>query len=118
MAAITNVSKAVLGAVSPAQVALATSGDTLTYLANQGQELILANSSGSAVVVTIDGADGTTIPVTGTGGGTFSVASGFTVSVPANGVSIVLMDSIAKYLQGVVAITAATGAVVKAAIIY
>ena len=117
MAAVINTSKSVLGAVAPVQISLATSGDTLTYVANAGQELILVNTSASIVVVTLDGADGTTIPVPGTGGATFSVASGFAVSVPASGTSIVMLDSISKYLQGVVSISAATGAVVKAAVI-
>lgn len=117
MAAIANTSKAVLGSVTPAQVALATSGDTLTYVANAGQELILVNTSASPVVVTIDGADGTTVAVPGTGGATFSVASGFTVSVAANATAIVMLDTIAQYLKGVVAISAATGVVIKASII-
>lgn len=118
MAAIVNTSKAVQGSVTPAQVTLATSGDTLTYIPNAGQELILVNTSASPVVVTVDGADGTTVAVPGTGGATFSVAAGYTVSVAANATSIVLLDTIAQYLKGVVAITAATGAVVKASIIY
>jgi hypothetical protein len=117
MAAIQNTQKGVPGAINPAQVTLGTSGDTLSYVANASQELILTNTSVSAVVVTIDGAGGTTIAVPGTGGAVFSVASGYAVTVPASGMSVVQLDSISSFLQGVVAISAATGAVVKAAII-
>lgn len=117
MALVVNTSKSVLGAFNPAQITLAVSGDTLSYAPNSGQELILTNTSASAVPVTIDGAGGSTIPVPGTGGAAFSVAAGFTVTVPASGTSIVMLDTISSFLQGVVAISAATGAVVKAAII-
>lgn len=117
MAVVVNTSKSVLGSVTPVQISLATSGDTLTYVPNASQELILVNTSASPVVVTIDGAGGSTIAVPGTGGATFSVASGYTVSVAASSTAIVMLDTISSFLQGVVAITAATGAVVKAAII-
>lgn len=117
MAAITNTSKNVLGAFTPVAVALATSGDTLTYVPNAAQELFLTNTSGSDVVVTIDGAGGTTVPVSGAGAATFSVASGLAVTVTANTTAVVRLDTIPSYLQGVVAISAATGVVVKAFII-
>jgi hypothetical protein len=117
MAVVQNTNKGVPGAVAPAQITLGTSGDTLTYVPNTSQELILVNTSASIVVVTIDGAGGTTVTIPGAGGATFSVAAGYTVSVPASGMSIVQLDSISNFLQGVVAISAATGAVVKAAII-
>jgi len=117
MAAVINTSKSVLGSVTPVQISLATSGDTLTYVPNAAQELILVNTSASPVVVTIDGASGTTIPVPNTGGATFSVAAGYTVSVAASSTSIVMLDTISNFLSGVVAISAATGAVVKAAVI-
>ena len=117
MALVPVTSKNTAAPVTVASIALGTSGDTLTYVANASQELILTNTSVSAVIVTIDGAGGTTIAVPGTGGATFSVASGYTVTVPASGMSVVQLDSISSFLQGVVAISAATGAVVKAAII-
>lgn len=117
MAVVVNTNKGVPGAIAPAQVTLGTFGDTLTYQANASQELILVNTLASAVVVTIDGAGGTTVAVPGTGGATFSVAAGYTVTVPASGMSVVQLDTISNFLQGVVSISAATGAVVKASII-
>jgi len=117
MAAVPSTSKNVLGGFTATSIALATSGDTLTYSANTGQELLLYNTSASDVVVTIDGASGTTVPVTGAGALTVSVASGLDVTVTAGTFNVIRLDTIPAYLQGVVAITAATGAVVKAAII-
>jgi len=117
MATVATTSKSVLGSVTPTQITVATSGDILTYAPNTAQELILVNSSASPVVVTLDGASGTTVAVPLTGGATFSVAAGYTVSVPANATTVVLLDSISNFLQGVVAITAATGAVIRASII-
>jgi hypothetical protein len=117
MAAIANTSKNVAGSFIPAVVTLATSGDTLTYNANTGQELFLTNTSVSDVVVTIDGAGGTTVAVPGAGAATFSVASGYAVTVTAGNTAVVRLDTIPAYLNGAVAITAATGAVVKAFII-
>ncbi len=114
MAAIANTSKNSLGAFTPASVALATSGDTLTYNANTGQELFLTNTSVSDVVVTIDGSGGTTVAVPGAGSLTASVAAGLAVTVTAGTTAVVRLDTIPAYLVGTVAITAATGVVVKA----
>lgn len=117
MAVVAVTSKNTAGAVTLASIALATSGDTLVYTPDNGQELILCNTSASPVVVTIDGSDGTTVVVPNAGGATLSVASGLAVTVPANSFSLVPLDKAKAYLQGTVAISAATGAVVRAAIV-
>ena len=118
MAVLTNTNRnTAAGAFSPTAVALATSGDTLVYSQGSNQELVLLNTSVSAVVVTIDGSAGTTVAVAGAGDTTVSVASGYAITVPASGVSVVLLDKIPAFCQGTVGITAATGAVVKAIIL-
>ncbi len=118
MAAVPNTSKSVSGPFLATSILLATSGDTLTYTAGQGQELFLFNTDVSTIIVTIDGASGTTVVVPDTGGATLSVASGIAISVSAGTAKVVRLDTIAAYLNGVVAITAATGAKVAAAMIY
>lgn len=118
MAVVSNVSRnAAAGAFFPTLVAVGTSGDTLTYSQGSAQELVLFNTSVSAVVVTLDGASGTTIVVPGAGDTTLSVAAGYAISVPASGTAVVMLDKIPSFLQGVVAITAATAAVVKAVVL-
>jgi hypothetical protein len=117
MAVVAVTSKNALAPVTPASILLAVSGDTLVYTADQGQELILCNTSASPVVVTIDGSAGTTITVPDTAGATLSVASGLAVTVAANSFAMVALDKAKAYLNGTVAITAATGAVVRAAIV-
>lgn len=118
MAVVSNVSRnAAAGAFAPTLVALGTSGDTLVWSQGSNQELVLFNTSVSAVVVTLDGSAGTTIPVVGAGDTTLSVAAGYAITVPASGTSVVMLDKIPAFLQGTVAITAATGAVVKAVIL-
>lgn len=118
MATIANTSKQVAGSFTVASIALATSGDILTYTADTSQELWLYNTSASPVVVTIDGAGGTTVVVPDTGGTTLSVAAGYTITVAANSFATVALDKIKAFLNGVVSISAATGAVVKAGIVY
>ena len=117
MAVVASTSKNGVGAVTPASIALATSGDTLVYVPGQGDELYLYNTSASPVVVTVDGSAGTTVAVAGAAGATLNVAAGLAITVPANSFSQLSLDKAAVYLTGTVAITAATGAVVKAAIV-
>lgn len=117
MAAVPITSKNVAGAFTPASIGLAVSGDTLAYNSGAGDELYLYNTSASPVVVTIDGSTGSTVTVPGTGGATLSVAAGLAITVAANSFSSLSLDKASAFLQGVVAITAATGAVVKAAIV-
>lgn len=117
MAVVAITSKNSAAPFAPASIALATSGDTLVYTADQGQELYLYNTSGSDVVVTIDGSLGTTIAIPGAAGLTASVAAGLAVTVVAGSFATVMLDKCKAYLQGTVAISAATGAVVKAAMV-
>ena len=117
MAVVSATSKNAAAPIAPTAVALATSGDTLNYIADQGQELWLYNTSGSDVVVTIDGSLGTTVPVPGGAGLTASVAAGLAVTVVAGNFAVVMLDKAKAYLQGSVSITAATGAVVKATMV-
>lgn len=118
MAAVPATSKAVSGPFLATSILLATSGDTLTYTAGSAQDLYLFNTDVSPIVVTIDGASGTTVVVPDTGGATLSVAAGLAISVAAGTMKAVRLDTISAYLNGVVAITAATGAKVAAAIVY
>lgn len=118
MAAITNTSLSALGKISPTAILLATSGDTLTYTAGSNQQLVLFNTDVSPIDVVIDGAGGTTVVIPNAGGATTSVASGVTYSVAAGAYAVVRLDTISSYLQGVVSITAATGAKVSACILY
>lgn len=117
MAVVAVTSKKSAAPITPASILLAVSGDTLVYAEDQGQELLLCNTSASPVVVTIDGSDGTTITIPNAGGATLSVASGLAVTVAANSFAVVALDRAKAYLKGTVAITAATGAVVRAAIV-
>lgn len=117
MAVVAVTSKNAPGAVTPAAITLGTSGDTLVWTEGQNQELWLYNTTASSVVVTIDGNAGTTIVVPGTAGTTLSVAAGLPITVPANGFAMVALDKASAFLQGTVAITAATGAAVKAVIV-
>jgi len=117
MAVVNVTSKNSALPLTPASIFLAVSGDTLVYTPDQGQELVLYNTSAAAVPVTLDGSDGTTVAVPNAAGATLSVAAGLVVSVPANSFAVVSLDKARVYLQGTVSITAATGAVVRAAIL-
>jgi hypothetical protein len=117
MAAVPATSKNVAGAFTATSILLATSGDTLVYNSGAGDDLVLCNTSASPVVVTVDGSAGTTVVVPGTAGTTLSVASGLAITVAANSYSILTLDKASSFLQGTVAISAATGAVVRAAIV-
>lgn len=118
MAAVPATSINVSGPFTATAILLATSGDTLTYTAGTNQVLSLFNADVSAIVVTIDGSGGTTVVLPDTGGVTASVASGLAISVGAGVRKCVRLDTISAYLQGTVAITAATGAMVSASITY
>lgn len=117
MAAVPITSKNSAAPIAPAAVSLATSGDTLIYTPDQGQELWLYNSSGSDVIVVCDGSLGTTVTIPGAAGLTASVAAGLSVTVVANSFAVVMLDKAKAYLQGTVAISAATGAVIKATMV-
>lgn len=118
MAVVASTSKnSSAGPITPASILLALSGDTLVFKPGQNDELVMYNTSASAVVVTVDGSTGTTVAVPGTAGTTVSVAAGLAITVAANSFAYLNLDNASAYLQGTVAITAATGAVVRAAIV-
>lgn len=115
MATLTNTSKAVLGPFNPAKTVLGAS-DVITFLSGYDQHLILYNITASPVVCTIDGAGTTTVVVPNAGVTTANLAAGLAVTVPADGFTIVRLDTISAYCAGVVAITGGTGVI--ACIVY
>lgn len=118
MAVVTNVTRnAAAGAFFPTMVVLATSGDTINYSQGSNQELALFNTDAAPIVVVVDGSSGTTVAAAGLGDTAISVASGYSISVPAGGYAFVMLDKISSFCQGTVAITAATGAKVKAVVL-
>ena len=116
MAAVPDTSNSVSGPFTATSILLATSGDTLTYTSGSNQTLTLFNTDVSPIVVTIDGDGGTTVVLPNTGGVTASVASGLAISVGAGVLKKVRLDTISAYCAGTVAISAATGAKIVAAI--
>lgn len=116
MSQVPLVSKSATTAVVLNSIFLATSGDTLIYVPSTGQELFLFNTSGSDVTVNIDGNAGTTVTIPGTAGTTLNVAPGLPILVPANSFAYLVLDKAQSFLQGSVAITASTSAVIKAVI--
>lgn len=115
MATIAATSKAVLGPFNPTKTIL-TSADVLTYTAGQNAELIMYNITASPVVVTIDGASVTSVAVPGAGVTTADLSAGLAVTVPANGFTVVRLDTCSAYLLGAVAVTGGVGVI--ATIIY
>lgn len=110
MATITETIGSGLGAVALTQTTLTGTADTFTFREGTGQILILRNDTAGELTPVIDGAGGTTVPVAGLG--VVSVASGYTVGAIAAGAAVSIpLDSISKYLKGVIAITSATGIV-------
>lgn len=89
-----------------------SASDTFTFTQGTGQVLMLYNTTASPVVVALTGnAMPATIPVTGIGG-TFSLAGGKSVTVPASGATVIDLDDIYQYLAGTsVTITNGTGLV-------
>jgi len=117
MAVVTSTSKNSAAPITLGSILLALSGDTLVYVPNNGDELVLYNTTATAVPVTIDGSAGTTVSVPGAAGATLSVAAGLVVTVAANSFAYVALDKASAFLNGTVSIVAATGAVVRAAIV-
>lgn len=89
-----------------------TASDTLTYVQGSGQNLHLYNTTASAVNVTLVGTAPTTLSPDGYGG-TLSTAGGKTITVPANGWTVVELDDIWAFLtgSGTVTVTNGTGTV-------
>lgn len=112
MAAITQSTVKEAGVpVNLTRLAMSAS-DTLTYTQGAGQVLVLYNTTAAGVTVAISGnAMPATITVPGVGG-TMSLAGGKSVTVPANGATVVDLDDIYQYLVGGnVTITNGTGLV-------
>lgn len=116
MAAVPSTSKNSLGQISPANILLAASGDTLVYKAGANQELWLFNTDIVSRTVTIDGSGGTTVSVPGAGTLTVSVASGVAYTITAGNYALVRLDTIPAFLAGTVSIVADAAAKVAAVI--
>jgi hypothetical protein len=117
MAAVVNTNRNVAGQLIPTAILLGSSGDTLTYTSGAQQTLVLFNTDTVSRTVTIDGASGTTVPVPGAGGTTVSVASGVTYTMAAGTFTVVNLDTIPAYLNGVIAIVSDLAAKVSAVIL-
>lgn len=116
MATLTNTSKSVLGPFNPTKTILGAS-DVITYTAGVNAELIMYNITAFPVVATIDGdAASAAVALPGAGTATADLTAGLAVTVPANGFTVVRLDTISGYLAGVVAITGGTGII--ACVIY
>lgn len=115
MGAVTSTSKAVLGPFNPTKLILGAS-DTFTWTSGQNAELIMYNITASPVVVTAVGAGATTVAVPSAGTATASLAAGLAITVPANGFTVVRLDTIYAYLVGALTLTGGTGVI--ACIIY
>jgi len=105
MATITATSLQGSGSRSVTTTVLGAS-DTFSY--QPGSILILSNITAGALTPVIDGAGGTTVPVRGVG--SVDVSAGYDVpSIAADESVAIPLDSIAKYLKGVIAMTGADG---------
>lgn len=87
-----------------------TASDTIPYAQGTGQVLVLYNTTASAVTVTFTGSLATAVTYPGLGG-PISLSGGKAVTVPASGATIVDLDDLSQYLQGVVTVTNGTGLV-------
>lgn len=113
MAVITPTSVIVAGAVNFNVTTLGAS-DTLAYNPAKSPLLILDNVTGGALTPNIDGAGGSVVPVDGIGN--VDVASGYTCpSIPAGGRAVIKLNTISKFLKGVITVTGGTG--IKASIL-
>jgi hypothetical protein len=110
MAAITATSMTGFGVRAMSELTLSAS-DTLPFEPGApGGVLILRNPTGGALSPTITGSlASTAIPVDGYG--TVSAASYAVGSIPAGQARVIPLDSIKKYLEGVVTITGGVGLV-------
>jgi len=89
-----------------------TSSDTLAYdSGSPGSILVLRNPTGGALSPTITGSTASSSIVV-SGYGTVSAAAGLAVgSIAAGAARVIPLDTVAKYLDGVVTITGGTGLV-------
>lgn len=110
MAAITPTSMIGAGVRAVTEVTL-TASDTLAYDPGvPGSVLLLRNPTGGALSPTITGSlASSAIPVDGYG--TVSAASYAVGSIPAGAARVIPLDSIKRYLEGVVTIAGGAGLV-------
>ena len=87
-----------------------TASDTLTYKASSKMVLSLRNPTAGALTPVIDGDGGTTVPVAGIG--SVDVSGGYSVGSIAAGAAVAIpLDTISKFLNGVVTVTGGSGLV-------
>lgn len=75
-----------------------TGADEMKYLRGKGQLMLLTNSTGSTIVVNLKGDTAGVVTVTGYGNA--SAAAGKNVTVPANTIVGIMLDSSSEYLKG------------------
>lgn len=110
MATLSNTSKNVVGAFNPTKTIL-SAADVITYTAGRQAELIMYNITASPVVVTLDGSGVTTVSVPNAAGTTANLAAGLAITVPADGFTILRLDTAQSYLVGTVALTGGVGVI-------
>lgn len=110
MGAVTSTSKAVLGPVNPTKTILGAS-DTFTWTTGQGAELWMYNITAAPVVVTMVGAGATTVALPNAGTATANLAAGLAITVPADGFTVVRLDTCSNYLVGALTLTGGTGVI-------
>ena len=115
MATLTSTSKSVLGPFNPTKTILSAS-DILPYVSGQNAELILYNTTAGIINITLDGSSVTTVPVLGAGATTADLSAGLLIAVPANGYTVVRLDTCSSYCVGNISLTGGTGVI--ACIIY
>lgn len=82
--------------------------DTFTFTTSKSPVLILNNVTAGALTPNIDGDGGTTVTVPGIG--SVDVSAGYTLSSISAGASVAIpLNSINKYLQGVITVTGGSG---------
>lgn len=85
-----------------------TASDTLTYTPGAKQMLVLTNPTASIVTATLTGTAPTPVFPAGYGG-SVSTSGGKAVAIPANGSTLVPLDSISAFLAGTGAVTVTGG---------
>ncbi len=104
MAAIASINGRQHGAFAAARTTLSSS-DTITRDTRFKQILHLHNPTGGPLTLLIDGDGGTSVNAPGLGA--VSVASGYSITVPAGEVRVVDLDTINAYTLGVVTLSGA-----------
>jgi hypothetical protein len=107
MAALTATNMRAVGAVTATVNTLGAS-DTFTFDDSKDQLLVLRNGTGGALTPTLTGADAEAFGVAGYG--SIDPTSGYSAgSIAAGATKTIRLNSIKKYLTGVVTVTGGTG---------